>query len=102
MAGRVPGIVGAAARRPAHGSSSGKARTKEHQMTGNPRSDSRLLGSLRSEDGKGIVRMEDRFDTDIDDLWSAITEPSRLARWYAQVDGDLRPGGEVRMLVHGS
>ena len=71
-------------------------------MTGNAQSDSHLLGTLRSEDGKGIVRMEDRFDTDIDDLWSAITEHSRLARWYAQVDGDLRPGGEVRMLVHGS
>jgi uncharacterized protein YndB with AHSA1/START domain len=71
-------------------------------MTGNARSDSRLLGSLRSEDGKGIVRMEDRFNTDIDDLWSALTEPGRLARWYGQVDGDLRPGGEVRLLVHGS
>jgi uncharacterized protein YndB with AHSA1/START domain len=71
-------------------------------MTSNARSDSRLLGSLRSEDGKGIVRMEDRFKTDIDDLWSALTEPSRLARWYGQVDGDLRPGGEFRLLVHGS
>ena len=64
-------------------------------MTSNPRSDSRLLGSLRSEDGKGIVRMEDHFNTDIDDLWSALTEPSRLARWYGQVEGDLRPGGRV-------
>jgi len=71
-------------------------------MTSNASGSNRILGSLRSADGKGIVRMEDRFDTDIDDLWSAITEPSRLARWYAQVDGDLRPGGEVRMLVHGS
>lgn len=32
--------------------------------------------------------------TDIDDLWSAITDPDRLARWVADVDGDLRPGGE--------
>ena len=71
-------------------------------MTGNARSDSRLLGSLRSEDGKGVVRMEDRFKTHIDDLWSALTEPSRVARWYGQVEGDLRPGGEFRVLVHGS
>jgi uncharacterized protein YndB with AHSA1/START domain len=54
----------------------------------------RILGSLRSADGKGVVRMEDRFDTDIDDLWSALTDPSRLARWYGEVEGDLRPGGE--------
>jgi uncharacterized protein YndB with AHSA1/START domain len=75
---------------------------KENHMTGNARSSSRILGSLRSEDGRGTVRVEDRFNTDIDDLWSALTEPSRLARWYAQVEGDLRPGGEFRMVVHGS
>ena len=56
----------------------------------------RILGTLRSADGRGVVRMQDRFDTDIDDLWSALTEPRRLARWIAEVEGDdLRPGGEV-------
>jgi uncharacterized protein YndB with AHSA1/START domain len=54
----------------------------------------RILGSLRSADGKGVVRMENRFDTDIDDLWSAITDPARLARWIGQIEGDLRVGGE--------
>jgi uncharacterized protein YndB with AHSA1/START domain len=54
----------------------------------------RVIGSLRAEDGAGVVRMEDRYATDIDDLWSALTEPSRLARWIAQVDGDLRLGGQ--------
>jgi len=54
----------------------------------------RILGRLRTADGTGIVRLEDRFATDIDDLWSALTEPRRLARWIAEVDGDLRPGGE--------
>jgi hypothetical protein len=44
-------------------------------MTSNARGGGRILGSLRSADGKGIVRMEDRFDTDIDDLWSALTDP---------------------------
>ena len=55
-----------------------------------------ILGSLRSADGKGVVRMEDRFDTGLDDLWSAITDPSRLARWLGEVAGDLRPGGDFR------
>jgi uncharacterized protein YndB with AHSA1/START domain len=58
-----------------------------------------ILGSLRSAEGKGVVRIEDRYDTDIDDLWSAITDPARLARWHGQVEGDLRPGGEFRMYV---
>jgi len=63
-------------------------------MTSNADAGGRILGSLRSADGKGIVRMEDRFDTDMDDLWSALTDPSRLARWIGEVDGDLRVGGE--------
>jgi len=65
-------------------------------MTGNARAGDRILGSLRSADGKGIVRMQDRFDTDIDDLWSAITDPGRLARWIGEVEGDLRLGGDIR------
>ena len=62
-------------------------------------SNARILGSLRSADGTGIVHMEDRFDTDIDDLWQALTDPTRLARWYGEVEGDLRPGGEYRAHV---
>jgi uncharacterized protein YndB with AHSA1/START domain len=65
-------------------------------MTSNAGAGNRILGSLRSEDGKAVVRMEDRFDTDIDDLWSALTDPSRLARWLGEVEGDLRLGGEFR------
>jgi uncharacterized protein YndB with AHSA1/START domain len=65
-------------------------------MTGSTRPGSRILGSLRSADGTGVVRVEDRFDTDVDDLWSAITDPGRLARWIGEVEGDLRLGGEFR------
>jgi uncharacterized protein YndB with AHSA1/START domain len=71
-------------------------------MTSNANADTRILGSLRSEDGKGVVRMEDRYATDIDDLWSALTEPGRLARWYGKVEGDLRVGGEFRVHVYGA
>jgi len=71
-------------------------------MTSNARPNTRILGSLRSADGKGVVRIEDRYDTDIDDLWSAITDPGRLARWFGQVEGDLRPGGEFRLSVEAS
>ncbi|NUS51326.1 MAG: hypothetical protein HOQ22_09850 [Nocardioidaceae bacterium] len=45
------------------------------------------------------MRLEDRFDTDVDDLWSALTEPDRLARWLGAVDGDLRPGASS-VLIH--
>ncbi len=59
----------------------------------------RILGSLRAADGAGVVRIEDRYDTGIDDLWTAITDPDRLARWYGRVEGDLRPGGAFRLHV---
>jgi uncharacterized protein YndB with AHSA1/START domain len=68
-------------------------------MTGNTPAGTRILGSLRSADGAGVVRIEDRYDTHIDDLWSALTDPDRLARWYGQVEGDLRPGGQFRLYV---
>src|SRR5215470_918815 len=96
MAGPVPGPVAAAAGRPAHRGGPGETRTKEHQMTSNARGNARILGSLRSADGKGVVRMEDRFGTDIDDLWSALTDPGRLGRWLGDFEGDLRLGGEFR------
>jgi uncharacterized protein YndB with AHSA1/START domain len=62
----------------------------------------RILGSLRAEDGKGIVRLEDRFDTEIEDLWSALTDPERLSRWLGEVEGDLRPGGQFRAHYYAS
>src|SRR5947207_12360055 len=66
-------------------------------MTSNARADERILGSLRSAEGKGVVRMEDRFDTHVDEVWSALTDPHRLAVWLGEVEGDLRPGGEFRV-----
>jgi uncharacterized protein YndB with AHSA1/START domain len=68
-------------------------------MTGNAGPSARILCSLRSAETAGIVRIEDRYDTTIDDLWEALTDPGRLARWYGQVDGDLRPGGEFRTYI---
>jgi uncharacterized protein YndB with AHSA1/START domain len=59
----------------------------------------RILGSLRSAQSAGVVRIEDRYETTIDDLWRAVTEPHRLTRWYGQVEGDLSPGGAFRTYV---
>jgi uncharacterized protein YndB with AHSA1/START domain len=64
-------------------------------MTG----DASILGSLHSVDGEGVVRMEDRLDTGIDDLWGALTDPDRLAHWYGEVEGELSQGGEFRVRI---
>ncbi len=58
-----------------------------------------VLGSLRSTDGHGVVRVEDRFDAGINDLWGAITDPRRLAHWYGEADSEFRLGGEFRVRI---
>jgi uncharacterized protein YndB with AHSA1/START domain len=56
----------------------------------------RILGTLRRlEGGKGVVRMEDVYAAELGELWSAVTDPERLARWLVQVTGDLRVGGAI-------
>jgi uncharacterized protein YndB with AHSA1/START domain len=60
----------------------------------------RILGTTRAlDDTRGAVRVEDVYETDIEDLWAACTEPERLARWIAEVSGDLREGGEVHAVL---
>jgi uncharacterized protein YndB with AHSA1/START domain len=34
------------------------------------------------------------YPAPIEDVWQACTDPDRLRRWYAPVQGDLRVGGE--------
>lgn len=53
-----------------------------------------VRGSLRRlDEGRGAVRVESVYPTPADDLWAALTDPERLARWVAVVEGDLRVGG---------
>jgi uncharacterized protein YndB with AHSA1/START domain len=68
-------------------------------MTSGQDPGSRILGSLRSAAGVGVVHIEDHYDTDIDDLWDALTDPARLRRWFGVVEGDLRPGGRFRTYI---
>jgi len=55
-----------------------------------------IIGTMRAlDESRGAVRVEDVYDTDIHDLWEACTTPERLARWIAEVSGDLRVGGTI-------
>jgi uncharacterized protein YndB with AHSA1/START domain len=37
------------------------------------------------------------YDTDIDDLWDALTNAERIPRWFMPVSGDLRLGGRYQL-----
>lgn len=65
-------------------------------------SSNRILGTLGTAEGKGVVRMEDHFDSGVDDVWSALTDRDRLSVWYGTVDGEMGPGGEYRAHLHAS
>lgn len=54
---------------------------------------------IAERDGKEakVVVATRTFATTPDDLWSAITEPERLQRWFSPVSGDLRLGGRYQI-----
>ena len=37
------------------------------------------------------------YDSTIDDVWDAITNPERIPRWFIPVSGDLRLGGRYQL-----
>jgi uncharacterized protein YndB with AHSA1/START domain len=42
------------------------------------------------------------YDTDVEDLWEAITSRERLPRWFAPVSGDFRQGGRYEITGNAS
>ncbi len=42
------------------------------------------------------------FQTTIEDLWDACTNPERLSRWYTPVSGELRVGGSFQQVNMGT
>jgi uncharacterized protein YndB with AHSA1/START domain len=43
------------------------------------------------------VVIERTYDTTVDDVWDAITNPERIPRWFLPVEGDLRLGGRYEL-----
>jgi uncharacterized protein YndB with AHSA1/START domain len=66
------------------------------------KSGSCIAGTLHADGDEGVVRMRASYETDVEDLWSSITEPLRVAQWYGTVKGDLKVGGEFSAVVMAS
>jgi uncharacterized protein YndB with AHSA1/START domain len=66
---------------------------------------SKLVGLVKREvrevehEGKPalMVVASRTYDTDIEDLWDAITSAERLPRWFLPVSGELRLGGRYQL-----
>jgi uncharacterized protein YndB with AHSA1/START domain len=58
----------------------------------------RETGHRRIPAGDGrTVLLRREYDTPIDDVWDAITDPDRISRWFLPVTGDLRLGGRYQL-----
>ncbi len=53
----------------------------------------------RAPDGGRTMVFERRYDHPIEDVWSALTESDRLARWFGSYDGTGSVGGTVTLTL---
>lgn len=44
-----------------------------------------------------VVVASRTYPTDVEDLWSAVTDPERIRNWFSPVSGDLRRGGRFQV-----
>ncbi|GAA1433051.1 SRPBCC family protein [Microlunatus lacustris] len=50
------------------------------------------LGAVVREDGEVLLRFERHYDAPAADVWSALTDPDRTARWLGRWTGDPASG----------
>jgi uncharacterized protein YndB with AHSA1/START domain len=43
------------------------------------------------------VTLRREYPTTAEDLWSALTEPDRMSRWFMPITGDLKVGGSFQL-----
>ena len=60
------------------------------------------LGTITQRDGRHVLVQTREFRAPIEDVWAAVTEPERLARWIGTWTGDPADGTvQFRMLFEG-
>jgi uncharacterized protein YndB with AHSA1/START domain len=58
----------------------------------------RTVGARVLEAGEAkVVTVSQTYDTTIDDLWDACTNPERIPRWFLPIAGDLTLGGRYQL-----
>lgn len=52
---------------------------------------------VRTEQESAVVTLTRTYPADAEDVWDALTDPERIARWFSPVTGDLREGGTFQI-----
>lgn len=59
-------------------------------------------GRIEQRDGRAVLVQTREFRAPVEDVWAAVTEPERLARWIGSWTGDPESGSvRFRMLFEG-
>lgn len=45
---------------------------------------------------ESVVTAERRYLAEVVDVWSALTDPERIRRWFMPISGDLTEGGQFQ------
>lgn len=55
--------------------------------------------SVRKHEGRDarVITASRTYDTEIEDVWDAITNPERIPRWFLPITGELRLGGRFQL-----
>ena len=58
----------------------------------------RTIGTRTLEAGEARVStISQVYETDIEDLWEAVTSPERIPRWFLPISGELKEGGHYQL-----
>ena len=44
-----------------------------------------------------VVTAERQYPAEVTDVWSALTDPERIRRWFMPISGDLTEGGQFQL-----
>jgi uncharacterized protein YndB with AHSA1/START domain len=53
------------------------------------------LGKLSKQADGFQVRIERVFNYDVETVWSALTDPKKLALWFTDIEMDFKEGGQI-------
>jgi uncharacterized protein YndB with AHSA1/START domain len=58
----------------------------------------REVGNRPTESGEVVsVSLRRSFNSPIEDVWDAVTNPERMRRWFLPISGDLQVGGTFQL-----
>ena len=105
LARPVPPVLDPAAGRAGHRNRPRQARAAPHRRRRSVIDVSHQISAVRRTLGDRVLEGKEArvltisqvYDTDVDDLWDACTNPERIPRWFLPVSGELKLGGKYQL-----